>query len=92
MAANASEQQGQNMNELNTKRYWMGSGPAKCDLSDIAPGKHDINTKFVDGKTKMGPWAIMCLRCARERGVGIGQGKGQLYEYQENGKWLKIDG
>jgi hypothetical protein len=32
------------------------------------------------------------LRCARERGVGIGQGKGQLYEYQENGKWLKIDG
>jgi ribosomal protein S14 len=31
-----------------------------------------------DGRTAMGPWAFMCPTCFRERGVGLGLGKGQV--------------
>ena len=80
------------MEELKTKRYWRGSAPVKCDLSEHKPGKHDIGNNFIDGKTTMGPWAIMCLRCSRMYGVGVGTGRGQHYQKQEDGQWLKIDG
>ena len=35
---------------------------------------------FVDGKTRMGPWGIMCLECHKKYGVGLGLGKGQQYD------------
>ena len=47
----------------------------KCDMS---PGKVEY---FVDGKTIMGPWALMCPVCWRTYGIGtLGQGLGQKYE------------
>ena len=70
----------------------MGSAPVVCDLADIKPGKHDIRENFIDGRTTMGPWANMCLLCARVYGVGIGKGKGQHYQRQEDGRWLKVAG
>jgi hypothetical protein len=30
-----------------------------------------------DGKTIMGPWAYMCLKCFGEYGIGLGLGLGQ---------------
>jgi len=39
----------------------------------------DRLSEFVDGKTRMGPWANMCLPCYRKVGVGLGVGKGQKY-------------
>ena len=30
----------------------------------------------VDGKTRAGAWANMCLLCFREYGIGLGEGKG----------------
>lgn len=35
---------------------------------------------FVDGKTAMGPWAIMCKPCHKQFGCGLGTGKGQEYD------------
>lgn len=65
-------------------KVWMGSMTCdfhNCDLSNVE--------FFVDGKTKMGPWALMCPGAFYEHGVGIGPGQGQQY----NGKTReKIDG
>ena len=37
---------------------------------------------LIDGKTKLGPWGLMCADCHKKEGVGIGTGKGQKYVYQ----------
>jgi len=76
--------------EAPKKRYWMGDAPTQCDLN--LHHSHAITTAFVDGKTKMGPWGNMCLTCHRRVGVGLGTGKGQKYEKQDDGKWLKVAG
>jgi hypothetical protein len=69
------------------KRYWIGStiGP-KDDF-----GK-PITDKFVDGKTRSGPWAIMAPASHRMQGMGLGLGRGQRYKKQEDGQWLKVEG
>ena len=48
---------------------------SKCDIC----GDQRIE-RIVDGKTVYGPWAWMCERCHRVMGVGLGTGKGQLYD------------
>lgn len=72
-------------------KYWNGSKPSKCQICE-----RSITDRFVDGKTQIGPWAIMCMQCSASHGVGIGTGKGQLYvlveEGEDRGKWLKIEG
>ncbi len=59
---------------------WAHEVPAVCDLNP----RHTITTVFVDGKTKNGPWARMCVPCHNAKGVGLGLGKGQ--------KYVKLDG
>lgn len=46
----------------------------KCDVCHV-----EIIGFYVDGKTKYGPWANMCLSCHKAFGVGLGLGKGQVY-------------
>ena len=70
-----------------TKRYWFGSTPARCDLSGI-----EITDCFVDGATKMGPWAKMHPKAHDLYGLGLGQGLGQMYRKQPDGRWLKVGG
>ena len=36
-------------------------------------------SEFVDGATRMGPWANMCLPCFKRVGKGLGVGRGQRY-------------
>lgn len=49
----------------------------KCDLCDTP----NLQT-YVDGKTRIGPWAYMCLKCWRRVGVGtLGTGLGQQYDF-----------
>lgn len=75
--------------KLGTKQVkrvkWL-SPVGECDMCGVA-----LTDKFVDGKTAMGPWAMMCLRCHREVGQGIGTGRGQVYQ-QEGGEWWKVAG
>ena len=51
-----------------------------------------ITTTFVDGATKRGPWAIMSPASHVLHGVGLGTGRGQKYEKQDKGVWLKVEG
>lgn len=62
--------------------------PSICDVCGGSIGKG-----FVDGATRRGPWAIMCAeRCYPAHGVGLGTGKGQKYERQEDGTFKKVQG
>ena len=47
---------------------------------------------YVDGKTIYGPWANMCLRCFATKGIGIGLGRGQVYNKDANGQFVKVAG
>lgn len=55
----------------------------RCDLC-----KKICEITIVDGKTKYGPWAWMCRHCHDVHGVGLGLGRGQLWDLQ-TGKKLK---
>lgn len=68
-------------------KMWLGAVPQKCDI-----GGEPITDTFVDGATKSGPWANMCPKCAKTHGRGIGVGKGQLYQKNDAGKFVKIKG
>jgi len=67
-------------------KMWQGIPPKKCDLCLDA-----LNDTFIDGKTKFGPWAIMCSTCYLRIGIGIGIGHGQRYQLQDN-VWIKTAG
>lgn len=66
--------------------YWSGKiGPA----DDF---KRTLFFEFIDGRTRMGPWAIMSPRSFAQYGVGLGTGRGQRYKRQDDGRWLKVEG
>ena len=69
------------------EKYWLSDPPDKCDV-----GGEAITTTFIDGKSKFGPWGFMCPICFALDGIGLGVGRGQKYELQDNGKWLKTEG
>jgi hypothetical protein len=69
-----------------TERYWIGSVGPKDDFGQ------KIEDEFIDGHTAMGPWAIMTPSSHRIYGFGLGTGRGQRYERQADGKWLKVEG
>lgn len=56
-----------------------------CDMCSTK-----IRDTYIDGKTTMGPWGNMCVRCHGFYGVGLGTGKGQRYQLQPSGKWAKM--
>lgn len=60
--------------------------PKHCDIC-----KKQIESFFVDGKTKFGPWANMCQVCYSANGIGIGTGLGQIYQ-KKNGVFEKVQG
>jgi hypothetical protein len=69
-----------------TKRKWVGTPPATCDLC-----KEPIGHVFIDGKTTFGSWAFMDPLCHSLYGAGLGTGKGQKYQLQD-GDWIKVEG
>lgn len=54
---------------------WVSEKPEKCDICG-----QPITSTFIDGRTAQGFWAIMCVACHRLIGVGVGEGKGQIYD------------
>jgi len=67
-------------------RYWVGHVPGKDDFGI------PIIDVFYDGKTRAGPWAFMTPAAFANYGVGLGTGRGQKYERQADGRWLKTEG
>ena len=64
-------------------KKWL-SDYDSCDMCG-APIK-GVAEYFVDGQTKMGPWALMCPTCFKKYGVAIKYGYGQKYD----GKTAKL--
>lgn len=58
-------------------KRWTSPIPKNCDFCHKSLKDEKV---FVDGRTRSGPWAIMCSVCYDTVGVGIGTGKGQAYE------------
>lgn len=56
-------------------KKWQGSKPTNCDLCTMP-----LKTTFVDGRTKMGPWGLLCPTCHASHGCGLGTGNGQKYD------------
>ena len=71
------------------RNKWHGITPKKCEICE-----GNLEGAFVDGKTKVGFWATMCLACHKEFGVGLGIGKGQKYELKRikegEDEWIKV--
>ena len=67
-------------------KKWLGTVPSKCDVCGA-----DVKQGFIDGRTKHGPWGILCGKCHKEVGVGLGTGYGQKYELQD-GEYIKVAG
>lgn len=39
-----------------------------------------------------GPWGNLCAECFRGNGCRLGTGRGQKYEKQADGRWIKVGG
>jgi len=57
-----------------SKVRWSSTLPKVCDLCG-----RKLEKEFIDGRLMSGPWAIMCLSCFKDVGVGLGLGRGQRY-------------
>ena len=68
---------------------WIGANPKSCDICPT-----EITNVFYDARTTIrGAWACMCPACYAQYGLGaLGPGRGQRYELQEDGKFLKTEG
>ena len=54
---------------------WTSPIPKRCDICG-----EDLIGTFVDGRIRAtGSWGIMCHVCSINFGVGLGTGRGQLY-------------
>jgi len=51
------------------------TAPTRCDLC-----RAKLLSYFVDGKTRFGMWANLCVSCHDVYGLKLGTGRGQLYE------------
>lgn len=66
------------------KKTWNGN--TTCDLCG-----RELTTELVDGQTRFGQWAVMCPKCHKAHGVGLGQGRGQKYVKDAEGDFVKVE-
>lgn len=71
---------------MNQAACWSGPVP---DIDDFGC---PIVDEFIDGATRMGPWAIMTPQSHRVYGRGLGTGLGQRYRLKAKGYWPKVEG
>ena len=61
--------------------YWMGK-IEKCQICN-----HPFGNTMYDANLRHVSWANVCEPCFNKFGQGLGTGKGQKYERQEDGRW-----
>jgi hypothetical protein len=66
------------MTRVKVVKKWLGSIKGReCDLCERAL---DFEKVFFDARTKSGRWGLLCPKCWLNVGVGLGTGKGQMYD------------
>ena len=70
---------------MTAPKQWRGGTP-KCDFGDSC----SMTPWFVDGKTNLGPWALMCSDHYLNHGLGLGTGLGQRYSSEP--PYTKLEG
>ena len=60
-------------------KTWIGD-PGPCNFCHEVMAGESTKTQFVDGKTKIESWAIMCMAHHYRYGMGLGLGLGQRYK------------
>ena len=68
-------------------RIWEGSEPERCDVCG-----EQIEERFYDAATRLGPWALMCPQCFPLYGRGLGKGIGQEFTKDSAGAYAKTGG
>ena len=57
---------------------WAGSLPRKCGMCQTHLSSFRV---FIDGRIAgRTQWGILCPPCYKEHGIGLGLGKGQMYD------------
>jgi len=72
--------------EINAIKW---SGDTTCDFCKTDATR--VGEVFYDGKTSLGPWALMCKNCFRRYGIGLGLGKGQMYDSKTKEKIITTE-
>ncbi len=70
--------------------YFVGSTPEKCERCG-----DKIEDVFVDGQLRhLGCWiwGYACPICHAKHGCGFGKGRGQKFQKQPDGKFMKVEG
>lgn len=68
------------------RKYWIGTVNETDDFGRI------ISDTFIDGEIRHGSWAIMTPASFHLYGIGLGQGLGQKYVKQDDGRFMKVEG
>ncbi len=72
---------------MTERKRWYGSVPSIDDFGNT------ITNEFIDGRTCLGPWAMMAPKSFKKYGVGrFGTGSGQRYVKENDGVWYKAEG
>ena len=71
---------------MDTPKYWTGRPEEDCQLcgSDFGKSMHDVAVQ--------GHWGNICDACFVDNNCSVGQGRGQSYRKQDNGRWMKVAG
>lgn len=64
--------------------YWNGN--TTCQVCNVKDPLFLVDGKLRDG----GQWAVMCIPCHNTYGIGLGTGKGQMYQKTTNSKYVKM--
>jgi len=72
------------------KKIWIGT------ISNCQICQDPLLGSMVDGVVKIGDrnaWGNICLSCHTIFGIGLGTGKGQRYDWDnQSQQWVKTDG
>lgn len=66
--------------------YWQGPLEDKCNVCSGA-----FDGVMYDANLGRG-WGNVCQKCFNIYGHGLGTGRGQRYEHQQDARWLKTGG
>ena len=64
---------------------WVGE-VTHCQLCE-----QPLGMSMVDGVVRGHGWANLCKECHDKFGIGLGPGKGQMYQWDGH-NWIKIQG